>query len=297
MADGLGTAGGVISAVSPALSAIPVAGAFLSAAGSIAGGLMQSAAAKKQAAQAEKIRKDALSAKTQALRPEFLSKKRMDNMAYLSGLPGYGLAKENIDEQAATNLRAIRENSPTGAATVSAISSALQLGNKANRELDINNAEFRAKKLSDVGNTEWAIGEKQRQLEDIRDQTKREGLTAASAMENAATANKMNAANTITGAITSTATSLGKTAQQQAFMKQLGSIYGSGANQTGATANSDITSDAVESGGLVNSDIYNIQNKPGAMPNMDALEAFKMKMKAQGYDDAAILEMIKNGMK
>jgi len=282
--------------MAPALVA-SIVPAVISGVTAAAGGISKAIAAKKQKEQAEKIRKDALNTKVQPLNPEFLAKKRMDNMAYLSGLPGYGLAKENIDEQAATNLRAIRENSPTGAATVSAISSALQLGNKANRELDINNAEFRAKKLSDVGNTEWAIGEKQRQLEDIRDQTKREGLTAASAMENAATANKMNAANTITGAISSTATSLGKTAQQQAFMKQLGSIYGSGANQTGATDNSDITPDATVAGGQTAARVD--ENGDPIQPNgstLDSPEAKKYmeQLRRQGFGMDAIREYLLN---
>lgn len=239
MADSLGTAGAVVSSISPALSAIPYVGGILSAAGTVAGGLMQQAAAKKQAAQAAKIRQDALNTQKQGLRPEFLAKKRMDEMGYLSGLPGYNLAKENIDEDAASNLRAIRDGSPNGTATAAAVAAGLELGNKANRELDIKNAEYKAGKLNDVGTTEWAIGEKQRDLENIRDMQRKEGLTAASAMENASTANKMNAANTITGALTSTVASLGKTAQNQQYMKLLSSVYANGG--TMATKNDPIT--------------------------------------------------------
>ncbi len=63
--------------------------------------------------------------------------------------------------------------------------------------------------LTKVGQTNWDIGEKERQLEDKRDLVKQQGLTAASALENAATYNKQGAANTILGAIGSTAASLG----------------------------------------------------------------------------------------
>jgi hypothetical protein len=280
MADGLGTAGKVVSGVSPVLGVVPYVGPLLSAVGSLAGGLMQSAAAKKQAAQAAKIRKDALGTQTEPLRSEFLKKKRIDEMGYLSGLPAYELAKSDIKDTAASNLRAIRESSASGSSTVNAISAALAMGDKAQMGLDIKNAEYKAGKLGDVGNTEWAIGEKQRQLEDLRDQQKKEGLTAASAFENAATANKMNAVNTITGALGATAASIGKTAQNQQYMNMLTDIYGKdGATTPAAEADADTPLVADENSAMPPN---------GSTLDSPEAKAYAAKLKLQGFGSEAI---------
>lgn len=286
----------MLSTVSPALSAIPYVGTILSAAGTIAGGLMQKSAAEKQAKQAEQVRKQALATQKQALRPEFANKKRLEEMAYLSGLPALSTAQQNIDEDIASNIRAIRDSSPSGGTAVQAISAALQMGNKAKRNLDIQNAEFKANKLSDVGRTEWAIGEKQRQLEDIRDAQKREGLIAASAFENAATANKMNAANMITGALTSTGAALGKTAQNQQYMKMLENTYGAGggATTTTPTTTNTITSVPLAGGGSIMTDNTtvgfgdNTQRLQTLLNTTQALEADDIDFLTGMYNNLAI---------
>lgn len=69
---GLDTAGNVVGAISPALSAIPFVGGALSAVGSLASGLMKNAAAKDQAKRAEQLRKQSEATQKMALRPEYL---------------------------------------------------------------------------------------------------------------------------------------------------------------------------------------------------------------------------------
>ena len=171
-----GTAGNVIGAVSPALSAIPYVGTILSAAGGIASGLLKQSAAKKQAEQAERMRKEALATQKQKIRPEFAEKQRLEKMSYLAGLPALEQSKKTLEENTASNLRAIREYSPNGAATLAAISAGLSAQGAASNKLSIENAQYKAGQLDKIGSTSWAIGEKQRQLEDIRDKQMATGL-------------------------------------------------------------------------------------------------------------------------
>ncbi len=212
MADysGQQTAGTVIKSVAPALNAVPYVGGLLSMAATIGGGALEADAAKKQAAQAEKIRQDALRLKTQPLRPEFQQKKNMDMAAYLAGFPGYEQMKLALGEDLANSIRSIHESSPSGAAAVTAIAAVQRQKEKAMTDLGVKNAMFKTDALNQLGNTVWNIGEKQRQLEDIRDKQKAEGLTAANAFDAAATYNKMGGINKILGAVGSTATSLTK---------------------------------------------------------------------------------------
>jgi len=236
MADGAGTAGTALKTISPMLGAIPVFGQVASMATGLIGGALEAGAAQRQAAQAEKARKEALQTQTQALRPEFTQKLRADQMAALSGLPNYDQALANIQANTANQVRTIRESSPTGESTLAAISAALGKENEATRATDALDAQYRADLNKDVRNTMWSIGKEGRYLEDIRDQQKREGLSAAAALENAATYNKQNAANKILGSIGSTAAGLANNYQQQQnqsnYLNLLNSIYGGGNNSS-----------------------------------------------------------------
>jgi len=227
--------------ISPILSAIPYVGSILSAAGTVAGGLLQKSEAEKQKAQAEKIRKDSLNIKTGAMRPEYLKKLNLDKGLALGKVAGYETSKNLLEEQTANSLRSIQDSSPNGAATVAAISAALQQKNANENQLSIRNEEFKNAANQTVSQDLQMLGDKGVDLEDKRDQWKREGLQARSAYYNAATANKMNAINTLTGAIGSTATSIAKTSQNNNYMKQLSDIYASGSGKTDGTIAQDPT--------------------------------------------------------
>ena len=78
---------------------------------------------------------------------------------------------------------------------------ALGQENQALNQLSIADSEFRQDAAKTVGEDLWNLGLQKRGNEDRRDQWKREGLTAAAALENAATYNKQNAYNKILGGI------------------------------------------------------------------------------------------------
>lgn len=246
------TAGSVISGISPALSAIPYVGSILSMLGTTVGGALQQRGAQQQAEQAAKARKAALNKGVDAMRPEYLKKLQMDKMNALSDVAGIDFAKKQLEAQTANQLRAIRESSPSGTATVNAISAALGQRNSDEQKLAVQNLEHKQKALGQVSSDLEMLGNKGMALEERRDQWKREGLQAASALENAATANKMTAASTIIGGLTSGLSSIGKTAQNQGYINALSKAYSSGDTKTptvdavqedgGITPSGDVTS-------------------------------------------------------
>lgn len=229
MADAQGTAGSVIKTISPALNAIPYVGSILSMVGTGVGGFLEADAAKKQAQQAEKIRTDALKMKPAGLDAKFQQKLIADKAAALEGLPGKQLWQKMLDEKTATDLRAIRESSPSGAAALTAASAALGRENNDLNTLAIKDAEFKAGLNKDARNTLWDLGLQSNRQEDIMNQKQGNALQAASGLDAAATYNKQGGINKIIGGITSTASSLSANAQQkqdnQQWMKFLQDYY------------------------------------------------------------------------
>lgn len=213
--SGLNTAADITSGVGGIASVIPIAGPIISAGAGIASGIMKGIAAKKQAAQAALVRQQALDAQKQTLRPEFLQAQRMRQMSVLAGLPGYDLASNALDANTAAAVRSIRESSPDGGSTLAAISAAIGQQNAAQNQLSIKNSEYKAGQFDKLTGDTWNIGEQQRGLEDRRDLIQKQGLQAASALENASTYNKQNGFDTITGAIGSTASALSSYAGKQ----------------------------------------------------------------------------------
>jgi hypothetical protein len=179
---------------------------------SIGGGLLEQKAAKEQAAQADKMRRDALNLKPEKISKYYTDKLRADKMAAISGLPGYGLAKNAIDANIATGLRAGAESSESGAQRLALASALIGTGNKSLNELSMSDADFRMGMQKEARGTMQTLGDKEYQQQIIRDRWKEMGLTGAAAMENAATANSIGAMNKIMGGIASTATTLGAAA-------------------------------------------------------------------------------------
>lgn len=228
MADGLGTAGTVLSTAAPLLNAVPVVGSLLSMGATIGGGLMQNAAAKKQAEQAARTREQAAGIKPRDIQSEYYKKLRADQMASLSGLAGLELGQQKLDAATAANLRNIREGSASGAQTVAALSSALGQQNMAQNALTAQDLEYRADMRQQVGNDLAMVGERKDVQQGITDQKQRDMLQMAAALENASTFNKQQGTNQILGAVSSTASSLGnmpieqsQRKQQEAYMKWL----------------------------------------------------------------------------
>jgi hypothetical protein len=208
MADGEGTAGTVISDVAPALGAVPYVGPILSAAASIGGGLLQSDAAKKQAAQAAQVRQNALNTQVQPMRPEYLAALHLAQMRSLGGLPGLQTDKTDLAQQLADQIRYIRMASPGGNQALAAMSKAVAANSTGLQKLQAQDLNYRGLADKDVADTLWKVGDAGRNLENIRDTQRTQGLTAAAALENASMVNKQQGASTALGAVSTGANQL-----------------------------------------------------------------------------------------
>lgn len=201
MANGETTAGQVIQGVGPMLNLVPYVGPLLSAAASIGGGALQAAGAKKQKAEAERIRQQALNTQKQPLQGNYLAALHQARMKALSGLPGIDVYKGDLASQLADQIRYIRMAAPGGNAALSAMSAAVQNQNKGLNDLRAKDATYRSGAQDNLQNTLWDVGDKNRDLELYRDLQRDKGLTAASAMENASMFNKQRGVDTILGGV------------------------------------------------------------------------------------------------
>lgn len=196
MADGEQVAGQTISTIGPVLNAVPYVGPILSAAASIGGGLLQSDAAKKQAAQAAKVRQDALNTAVQPMRPEYTAALHLARMHELGGLPGLQVEKGDLAQQLADQIRYIHMAAPGGNAALAAMSKAVSNQSAGLRGLQAKDELFRGNASADTAKTLWNVGDAGRKLEDIRDEQRTGGLKAAAALENASMLNKQGGYNT-----------------------------------------------------------------------------------------------------
>src|ERR1700721_294575 len=108
------TAGQVIGSVSQAVGAIPLIGPIASGIGSLISGVLERNAAQKQAQQAQNARQAALNTPLENQRPEYLAALHMARMRELSGLPGAPQDKQDLSQQLADQLRAIRMRGKNG---------------------------------------------------------------------------------------------------------------------------------------------------------------------------------------
>lgn len=183
-----------------AMGANPYGGAVEMGAGLIKG-ITESAAAAAQAARADKLREQAKQVQTQTIRPEFLTAEHNAQMASMYGLPGLQAYRDQIGSNIANSIRAIKESSPNGEATLAAISSTLANGNKSTNDLSAQDAQSQERKGQYANDTIWNVGLQQRGLEDRRDKEKQQILAQAGALENASTANKQTGINDAVGGV------------------------------------------------------------------------------------------------
>lgn len=245
--QGQKTAGTVIKTVAPLLSAIPYVGPFVSLAAGIGGGLLEADAAKKQAEQGANERNQADNLMKAPARPEFRQKYNAEQALALGDAPGLEQYKEWLEGNMAAHIRTIKENSPNGASAANAISLLLGQTDQATNQLGADNIKYKASKTETALNDLWNTGLQEHGLEQERDAKKASMYQQANALETASTANKQTAVNTITGLVSSTATSLfnnigrdNKDAMWQSYLQQ---IYGDGVStpavpvQAGTEAN------------------------------------------------------------
>lgn len=120
------------------------------------------------------------------IRKEFEQARRGADMMATQGLASTFTAQKQLDADAANNLKAIQQSSPSGAIASAAIASTIGAKNKATQELLARDAEFRTQGARQALNTLWQVGEKERDLE-IEQRERREALQRrAMALEDSA---------------------------------------------------------------------------------------------------------------
>jgi hypothetical protein len=140
----------------------------------------------KQRARAAELVAESKQIKKTPLRKEFEQAKRGADMMATQGLASTFTAQKQLDADAANNLKAIQQSSPSGAVASAAIASTIADKNRASQELLARDAEFRTAGAKQALNTLWNVGEKERDLE-IEQRERREALQKqALALENSA---------------------------------------------------------------------------------------------------------------
>jgi hypothetical protein len=179
-----------------ALNLVPFVGPVLSSLASIGSGALQADAARKQAAQAANIRQQAMATQKESIRPEYLAALHMAQMKALGGVPGMNEYQGNLGQELADQIRYIRMAAPGGNQALAAMSKAVAGRSAAFNQLQGQDMAYRSAAQGDVAKTLWDVGAQQRGLETYRDTQRNAGLTAASAMENAAMLNKQRGIDT-----------------------------------------------------------------------------------------------------
>lgn len=213
MADGLNTAGDILNTGAGIAGMIPGYGTAISAALGVVGGFMKKGAAAEQASRAAELRQQANSVQKMPLRQEYLKSLKAQQMAALYGLPQYNQRVQQIDTGIANNIRAIKESSPSGAATLATISAVLNNANAAKNNLAIQDADMQMRKQQQVANTIWNTGDKQMDLVGLQRQDRAALNQGAMNLENAATANKIGAIDEILASVAGGVQGVTKAAQ------------------------------------------------------------------------------------
>jgi hypothetical protein len=165
------------------------------------------ARASEQEKRAKELIKEANKLKKTPLRKEFEQAKRGADMMATQGLASTFTAQKQLDADAANNLKAIQQSSPSGAVASAAIASTIADKNRASQELLARDAEFRTEGAKNALNSLWKVGEKERDLE-IEQRERREAIQKrAMALEDNALKRREMAegqfAKSMTGAFTS----------------------------------------------------------------------------------------------
>jgi len=144
---------------------------------------------KEQRKRADELKGEAAQVKAPALRSEFSEALKLSALRALTGMPDYGSYEEEIRQSGADALAAAKESSASGADYGYYASAALSEQNKNLRELRRQAGMYKGAALDAYGSTLWQVGSEQKQNEAIRREKQDQLYAAASALEDAATAN------------------------------------------------------------------------------------------------------------
>jgi len=175
-------------------------GAAVTTVAGIVEGAMKMKEAKAQAKKAEALRKSAKFVAKEQLRPEYKQVQDAQTIASTYGLNDRNRYEQNIDSQVANLNRDAVAVGSSGGASLAALSGAYGKSLGAYNDLAMKDSEVRQGKLNNLYQTTWNIGDEQRKLELEQLRKKENILAAASALDSAATANRINAHETAAGA-------------------------------------------------------------------------------------------------
>lgn len=202
----LGSAAGIASAFGP-IGAI--VGGVLGLAGGITAGVEDAKAAKLQK-KAAKEAQDAANGMTYNINPAFRQKAAADQQAANSPTPGLSQYHDILANNFANHLRAIHNNSVNGAQAVNAIATSLGFDNESYAKLFADNAQYQAGAAKTARQDLWDIGLQSEQAkENLFNNYQKPLFQQATALTNAATANKNTAIKTIVGSIGTAAVGIG----------------------------------------------------------------------------------------
>lgn len=149
-----------------------------------------------------KLRQDAKLVKKEKIRPEFLQRKTMEEMAALQGLPSTQTYREQLGQQSSNALSNIQKASTNPAATIAAMGAALAEENQRYAQQIAREGEAKMKAQERVGQQVQRIGEEERRLELEQTRKKENIFAAADQLEKAGTANIQRGVSGIASAAT-----------------------------------------------------------------------------------------------
>lgn len=164
---------------------------------SIASGVAKGNLADKQATRADALRKDAKSVKAKKIEQEFYDNKMISENKVLSGLPSLNQMGDKLNQQGANAINQSRLSTNNSGDLLSAIAAISGKTNDANMDLGIKDAAYKDGALSELSANNQAIAAAKVQQEALAQSERSKLLDAAGGLENAATANKMKATDTI----------------------------------------------------------------------------------------------------
>lgn len=179
-----------------AIATTAITGA-VSAGTSIASGVAKGNLADKQSKRSDALRKDAKSIKAKKIEQEFYDNKMISENKVLSGLPSLNQMGDKLNQQGANAINQSRLSTNNSGDLLSAIAAISGKTNDANMDLGIKDAAYKDGALSELSANNQAIAAAKIQQEALAQSERSKLLDAAGGLENAATANKMKATDTI----------------------------------------------------------------------------------------------------
>lgn len=164
--------------------------------------------AKQQMERSNRLRGEASAVKKPAIRPEFQTALTGSKLRTLTGLPNEQTLKDEADLEVATNLGRGQAIASSGGELLQYAASLGADANKIKRGIGMESMAKRDLNYDNYLNTLWNVGGEESRMEDIKRARQADLYRQASALEDASTANKYDAARGLINDITSSAAGL-----------------------------------------------------------------------------------------